>query len=208
MKFKWIGVAAVLAITFGAGAAKADDIHICATPAACTGNPSGLQPSGSTTAYIYGKTFAPTPDQLWVLQLAPVASGGNWSSNSVTVWSVLGETLNATFNDTFPNLNSALSQLSTVGFSGSGFQVQDFLINPNWTGAQDTNPTSFTLPGNPAAGDAYLVFVENSLDQVVAVSPWSSAVVFTPEPGTLLLLAIGLVGVFAFRRRLGITQVS
>jgi hypothetical protein len=181
------------------GTAKADDIHLCATAAACTGNPNNVQfvSGGTTTAFVYGKFTSPTPDTLFILVLTPVANNsGAWNSGT-NLWNVLGESPAATFNVTQPNLNAAIEQLGFAGFSAQSFNVQDFQVRINWTGALDTSPISFTLPGTPAAGDMYMAFLENGTDPndvVTASSPWSSSLVNVPEPSSLVLLGVGLLG--------------
>ena len=188
-----IGGAWLLAFCFTCvGAAKADDIHLCATALACQGNAGSVQFTTSTTAYVFGKGSA--GDTLYVALLAPVAdTSGNWKSGEL--WSVLGESLQV-----FPNLSSAISQLGTAGFAAASFSVTDYLVG-SWAGATDTAPASFTLPGSPTAGDMYIGFVENASGKMVAVSPWSSSLVLVnanvPEPSSLILLSAGLLGVLA-----------
>jgi len=172
------------------GAAKADDIHLCATALACQGSAGSVQFTTSTTAYVFGKGSA--GDTLYVALLAPVAgTSGNW--NSGELWSVLGESLQV-----FPTLSSAISQLGTAGFTAASFNVADYLVG-SWAGETDTAPASFTLPGSPTAGDMYMGFVEDARGKMVAVSPWSSSLVLVnvPEPSSLILLSAGLLGVLA-----------
>jgi len=201
MKRLLIGGVLMLAfcLTF-AGSAKADDIHLCGTPALCVSNPGYVQFTGSTGAYAFGKSTA--GDTLYVAVLTPVAdTSGTWNDNKVELWTLLGESP----SQVFPNLNSAISQLEggaanppepSTGFSAESFNIADFLIGA-WPGASDTSPFSFTLPGSPSAGDMYIGFIEDSGGNLVAVSPWSSSLLYVPEPSSLMLLAVGLLGVLA-----------
>jgi len=196
------GVAALAFCLIFGSAAKADDIHLCATAAACTGNAGSVQFTGSTTAFVFGKTIDPTPDTLYVLVMTPVAdNSGNWNSGSTSLWSVAG--INEIPSQTFPTLASAICQLEggpgcgvPTGFSAMSFNVSDFLIG-TFGGATDTSPLSFTLPGSPAPGDMYMGFLEDANGNLVAVSPWSSSLLEVqgvPEPSSLVLLAFGLLG--------------
>ncbi len=211
MKKLWISVAvtAAFGLAFG-GAAKADDIHLCATAAACTGNAGSVQFTGSTTAYVYGKTYNPTPDTLYVAVLTPVAdNSGNWNSVSGLT---LSQVLNESPSQVFPNLSSAICNLeggagcggASTGFSAMSFNVTDFSVNslnPWSVGVPDTSPLSFTLPGAPSGGDIYIAFLEDATGALVAVSPWSSSLLVTPEPGTLTLMVTGLIGLGGILRR-------
>ena len=159
MKKPLVVAAVMLAFCLAVGGtAKADDIHLCATAAACTGNPGSVQfiSGGATTAFVYGKVSSSPPDTLWILVLTPAANNSNsgaWNSGT-NLWNILGESPASTFNVTFPNLNAAICNLeggsgcgTPTGFSAQSFNVQDFQVGTSWTGAMDTSPNSFTLPG-------------------------------------------------------------
>jgi hypothetical protein len=190
------------------GAAKADDIHLCATAAACTGNSGSLQfISGATSAFVYGKVTSPTPDSLFILVLTPVAdNSGSWNSGT-NLWQVLGESP----SQTYPQLSAAICNLTggpgcgtPTGFSAQSFSVQDFPLG-TFSGATDTSPLSFTLPGTPTAGNIYMAFLEDANGNLVAVSPWSSSLLNVPEPSSLVLLGLGLLGLASLAGRKLIT---
>jgi len=195
MKRFIVFAAFVVALCLGfAGAAKADDIHLCATAVACTGNAGSVQFIGpSTTAYVFGnvQNKTVTPVELYVALLVPVANtSGNWNPTDSNLWSVLGESP----TQVFPTLSSAISQLGTGGFTAESFTVTDYLITSSWSTTLDTAPASFTLPGAPTAGDMYMAFEEDGNGNLIAVSPWSSSLLYVPEPSSLVLLGVGLFG--------------
>ncbi len=204
-----IGAAVMLAFCLAnGGAAKADDIHLCATAAACTGNSGSLQfVSGTTSAFVYGKVTSPTPDTLFILVLTPVAdNSGNWNSGT-NLWQVLGESP----TQTYPQLSAAICNLAggpgcgtPTGFSAQSFNVQDFNMG-TFGGTTDTSPLSFTLPGTPTAGNIYMAFLEDAKGNLVAVSPWSSSLLNVPEPSSLVLLGVGLLGLAGLAGRKVIT---
>ena len=182
-------------------AANADDIHLCATAAACSGNAGSSQLIGSTTGYYYGSGSA--GDTLYIAVLTPVAdTSGTWNGSN-SLWSALSPPESSSLNQ--PNFNAALCNLeggsgcgTPTGFSAESFNVADYLEGSFTASVNDMSPLSFTLPAGATAGDMYLAFVENSSGQVTALSPWSSTLIEAPEPGTLPLLAVGLAALLAF----------
>lgn len=197
MKSSILGGVLALALSFAfAGAAKADNIHLCDVSTGCSAS-SVIPISGSTTtAFLSGNA---TGDALFLAILQPVADlTGNWNDNKTTLWSVLG----VGNGSVFPNLASAISQESgATGIAALSFNVSDLSIG-TWT----DNPQTVTLPGGEPAGTIFMAFTEDANGNLLLVTPWSSSLVTTggttptPEPSSVMLLGAGLIGLLALKR--------
>jgi hypothetical protein len=189
---KFLVDAAVVSLAFlgFAAMAKADNIHLCDVSTGCSS--SNVIPifSGTTTAYVTGN---PTGEELFLAILTPVAdTSGNW--NSGTLWGALG--LSTAGNPTYPTLSSAISQeLIGTGIAALSFNVSDADLGTTWI----TNGQQITLPGLPL-GSIYMAFTTDANGNVDLVTPWSSSLLNTPGPASLLLLGAGLAGLAALKK--------
>jgi PEP-CTERM motif len=172
-----------------AGTAKADDIHLCNVSTGCSA--SSLQPFSGTQAFVTGN---PTGDAMFLLALIPnhTASG---VTSAAGLWSALGLS-----GGTQPNFSALFGQDAPfAGFTPTGFTFVVTSLGA-WTGSGP-----FTIPSEPV-GTVFMVYTTDGNGNVLLTSPFSSDLVITaaPEPSSVGLLAVGLLGllVLAGRKRL------
>jgi len=182
---------ALITLVWG-GSAYADNLHLCDVSTGCSA--SSLIGTTSTTAYVTGT--AGSNETLFLAILTPLSgTGGNFSSTQ-DLWTALG----VAPDQVFPTLASAISQeFGATGISALSFDAVAFEIGA-WTGSVSSAQVIDPLPSG-SAGTIYMGFLEDADGNLIAVTPWSSSLVNVPEPGTLALLAGGLIGLALLGRK-------
>ena len=197
MKNIFRGGALLAAICFlFALAAKADDIHLCAVGSDCnTGSVIAIS-SGTTSATLRGGNPGLIEQQLFLAVLTPLTDkSGNWNDNKTTLWSRFAPPVDCGHNCKFPNLKSAISQESG---SGLGISPLSFNVTDISEGAWLFSGEHIPLP-SASMGTIFMAFTEDAHGKLTSVTPWSSSLIVTPEPSSLLMVAgAGLAGLLGW----------
>jgi hypothetical protein len=180
--------------------ALADNIHLCDITQFTSCNAGNAIPvfgSLPQTAWVFGTQASGDTLHIAVLTPQSGATTGNFQSGT-NLWALLG----VSPTQVFPNFSSTVSQEQlATGITAGSFSATSFTVG-TWTGSVNVGQ-SVTLPNGPV-GTIFIAYLTDSNGNLIAVSPWSSALIFVPEPSTIMLVGAGLLalGALAGRRLL------
>jgi len=172
--------------------ALADNIHLCNVSATTPCDAQNVIPVFfGQQAWAFGKS-APG-ETLFIVALTPSSSGTFTSGTNLSALLGFSPTQN------FPNFSSMHDQeQSATGINAASFSVTKF-PGVSWTGTVNVGQ-QITLPNVPI-GTIFFAYITDSQGNLILVSPYSSGLIFVPEPSSALLLGVGLLALGALAGR-------
>lgn len=182
--------------------ALADNIHLCDITSTTSCNAGSVIPIHGNLpqqTWVFG-TAAPIgqTETLWIAVLTPQSTGSGTFNGPVATSSNLWAALGVGPTQNFPNFSSTASQeFGATGITAASFGATSFEVGA-WTGSVNVGQP-IMLPNEPV-GTIFMAYVLSN-GNLIEVSPWSSSMVFVPEPSNIMLLGVGLLALGALAGR-------